>query len=170
MKRQLRKVMAVLVTMAMLTSFLCSSVTANSERSNVVSNEMVLVSESVKYLDNGLILVTTITESIASNPRSTYTKSGTKTETIRNSSNEILFSLSVHGTFTVNPGVSAVCTSSRVSHTINSSAWSLHSSSASRSGNRAMATGLFQRKFLFVVVDSLQIDLTLTCSVNGVLS
>jgi hypothetical protein len=170
MKILFKRTVAVLMVMAI--GVLCPIVSAaeNFKQGVGLASEMVLVSEEVAHLNGGLILVTTIHEQVAPSSRSTYTKSGSKTQTVRNSSNVALFSYTVHGVFTVNPGISATCTSSTASHTIHDSAWSLASSTASRSGNRALATGVFNRRLLGIVVETRTLDLTLTCSVNGVLS
>ena len=119
--------------------------------------------------------VTTIHEQISSGSgvstkATPYTKTGTRTQTAKNSSNVTLYSFTVKGTYTVNPGVSATCTASSYSHTISNSDWYLDSASASRTGNKAMATGTFKRKILFIVVETQVLSPTLTCDKNGNLS
>jgi len=178
MKNLFKKTLVVLMAMSIVGAFSITSTAENLKQSIGIADEMVLVGEDIEYLGNGLVLVTTIhqqvepfsNETIYSTNNSTYTKTGSKTQTFRNSLNEVLFSYTVNGTFRVNPGVSASCTSSTASRSINSSAWSLSSSTASRSGNRAMATGVFNRRLLGIVVETRTLNLTLTCNVNGVLS
>ncbi len=83
---------------------------------------------------------------------------------------ETLFSFTVHGTFSVNSGVSASCTKSSYSYSITNKAWELKSASATRSGNKAIANAEFIKKLVFVTVDTFDANIVLACDSNGNLS
>lgn len=136
------------------------------------STNMVLVSETVEKLEDGSEIVTVIYEEVpaVATASTTYSKSGSKTTTYRNSDGEAQVALTTSGTFTVVSGVSSTCTASSVLTTIYNSDWSVSSKSASKSGNKAIGNGTFKRKLLGITVDTKDLTCTLTCSVNGVLS
>ena len=90
--------------------------------------------------------------------------------TAKNADKETLFSFTVHGTFSVNSGVSASCTKSSYSYSITNKAWELKSASATRSGNKAIANAEFIKKLVFVTVDTFNANIVLTCDSNGKLS
>ena len=173
MKKMFKKILALsLITIVFVSGFCINSQAETIDNS---IEEFVVVKENIELLDNGITITTTITERVLKttdrNPSkaATYTKTGKATQTAKNGSTT-LFSFTVHGTFTVNPGISATCTSSSYSHSITESAWSLDSASASKSGNKASASGTFKKKLLFITVDTMTLNLTLTCNANGVLS
>jgi len=162
------------ISLVLTLSIGCLSIPSQAEAAPQPVNNMVLISEDIEYLSNGITLITSIYEDISINKSSAtkgtpYTKSGKRTQTAKNGTTT-LYSFTITGTFTVNPGVSATCTSSVPSHTIDHSDWSLSSSSASKSGNKALGTGVFKRTLLFFTVETQTLNLTLTCSTNGVLS
>ena len=70
--------------------------------------------KSIEYLSNGDYIETTIVSSINTLARSN--KSGTKTEKYKNAFGEVMWSVSVTGTFTYN-GSSCTCTNATVSTT-----------------------------------------------------
>ncbi len=79
------------------------------------------------------------------------------------SSNELLWTLYVHGTFTYD-GRTAKATDADYSYQIYNSAWSFVRGSASYSGATARATGTFKQ------ATTQSASVSLTCSANGVLS
>lgn len=148
----------------------CTAALPASADSN--STNTVLVSETVEKLEDGSEIVTVIYEEVpaAATASTTYTKTGSKTCTHKNSDGDALFALTTHGTFTVVSGVSATCTSASVSTTIYNSNWSVESKSASKSNNKATGEGTFVKRVLGIKTNTEEITCTLTCSVNGVLS
>lgn len=131
-----------------------------------------IISRTIEYADDGSYMEILIFEDnngimpLAS----TYTKSGTKVYNSRNADGEILWTFSLKGTFTVNPGVSATCTSSVYTTSNLASGWELEFGNASKSGNKAMADYIFKHKVLFITTQTVEGSLTLTCSANGTLS
>lgn len=100
----------------------------------------------------------------------TFEKSGSKTYTAKNADKKTLFTFTVHGTFSVNKGVSASCKKATCSYSIADSAWEKKSMSAACSGNKAIGNGEFIKKLLFITVDSLSPRVVLNCNNNGNLS
>ena len=97
-------------------------------------------------------------------------KNRKKSYTAKNSVGDTLFSFTIHGTFSINSGVSATCTKSSYTYSISSSAWQLKSASASRSSNKAIGDAEFIKKILLIKVDTLNPHVVLSCSNNGSLS
>ncbi|MCI9575756.1 MAG: hypothetical protein HFJ84_03590 [Clostridiales bacterium] len=128
------------------------------------------ISTTVEYFSDGSYLTTEIQEVVAPQTRATYTKSGQKTLTFRDSNGKILWTYVLAANFTVNPGVSATCTSASGTPVVYASDWSLVSHKPSRSGNKASATVTMQRKVLGNVVETKTETTTLTCDKNGNLS
>lgn len=146
-----------------------SALTAPSSISQTDSD--ILVSEEIQYLEDGSYITTQIYESNSAATRaSTYTKDGKKSITYSTDTGVQLWKYTVAGQFTVNPGVSATCTKAAGTPTIYESSWSVVSNNVSRSGNKAKGVITMQQKLLGVVVQKETETVTLTCSVNGVLS
>lgn len=146
------------------------SVSCLAEANVDEKNPSKLVSENTEYYSDGSKIVTQIFEVDVVSSKGTITKSGTKTRTGYDSNNNVTCSFTVHGTFTVNTGVSATCTSSTYTYSTNGNGWSLKTASATKSGNSAIGTSTFVRKVLLITVDTLNLNCTLYCNKNGVLS
>lgn len=118
-------------------------------------------------LQDDLYVETVITENVTN--YATNTKSGTKTNNYKDGSGNILFSISVSGTFNYT-GNSSTCTSSSVKTSVKNSNWKITSESATKSGNRAIANATAKRYYVFIAVETRNETVTLTCDKNGVLS
>lgn len=135
-----------------------------------LKNEIV-ISETTEYFEDGSSATTTVTQIITPNqPRATKNVTGSKTRTIRNSDGDVLYKFKVTGTFSVNEGISSTCTAVNCSASNLASGWSLDSSTTSKSGNKASATGIFKYTVLFITTITEETSVTLTCDKNGVLS
>ena len=121
---------------------------------------------TIQYLDNGDYIETTIT-CYETNSRAA-TKSGSKTSNYKNSDGEIMWSVTVNGTFTYN-GTTSSCTSVSRSTTAPGESWSIKSSSCSKSGNCASATATATHK-AFLVSKDYTLTVNLYCSPYGILS
>lgn len=88
---------------------------------------------------------------------------------MKNSSGELLWSLSIEATFSYN-GSSAQCLSCSPSYKVVSSAWTLSNVSATRSGNSATANATATYKVPSGATQSYQKSVTITCSGTGVVS
>ena len=65
-------------------------------------------------------------------------------------------------------GDSSVCTSASYTKTIYKDNWQFSDGSTSRSGNRAYGYGTFKYKVLFVTTKTVNIDISMFCTVGGV--
>ncbi len=74
------------------------------------------------------------------------------------------------GEYTVVDGVSSVCTNAYYTYTINDSKWSINDPSTSYSDNVAYGYCVFKKKVLFITTNTITVDISLTCDVNGVIS
>lgn len=151
-----------LILLLSISLILCNpnSASAASSTRNIV----------VETFEDGSYIETVIEEiETASSYATTYTKSGKKTSTYKNSSGDTLWSVSVTGTFTYD-GSSATCTKSTVSTTSYNSNWKISSSSASKSGATATATATAKKYLDGTYIKSITETVTLTCSKSGTLS
>lgn len=121
---------------------------------------------SIEILENGDCIKTYITY-YDTNSRAA-TKSGSKTKEYENSDGEVMWSVTVYGTFTYN-GTTSSCTSASHSTTAPGSTWSIKSSSSSKSGNCATATATATKK-AFLVSNDYTMTVNLYCSPYGILS
>lgn len=130
-----------------------------------------IISESTEYFEDGSSITITITQYATENlTRATKTISGSKTGTIKNGDGDVLYKFKVSGTFSVNEGVSATCTAVSCSASNLASGWSLDSSTTSKSGNVAKATGIFKYTVLFITTITKETNISLACDKNGNLS
>ena len=129
--------------------------------------ELVLVSETVKYLEDGSSIITSVYEEVVQTRSNLYTKTGSKIDRYVSAGGEVVWSLTVYGEFQVIEGASVTCTSARCSAAIYDSEWECITKYASVSGNQAIAHGEFQRKLLGVVISSRNVDVTLSCDPYG---
>ncbi|MBQ9977162.1 MAG: hypothetical protein IJP21_01045 [Clostridia bacterium] len=130
----------------------------------------VIISETTEYFEDGSSVTTTITQQINKVSRAVTTVSGSKVKTGRNSNGQIEYKFQVNGTFSVNVGISATCTAVSCGASELANGWSLDSSTTSKSGNTASATGILKYKVLFVTTHTIEIPLSLSCDANGTLS
>ncbi len=163
----MKKILSIALSIIFIMSVCSFNVGAVSQ----AEPEFKVISETVEYFDDGSSVITTICEYVTPQSRaSTNTVSGTKTKTVKNSDGEVLWKFKVTGTFSVNEGVSATCTAASYSVSDLASSWSLKSATATRSSNKAIANGTFQKKVLFVITNTQDCTVTLQCDANGNLS
>lgn len=129
-----------------------------------------IVSETTEYFADGSSVTTTIRLESESNARSLKTLSGSKTDTAKDSSGNVLYKFTVKGTYAIYSNGTVDCTSATRSHTIVASGWSCKTSEAHTSGASAVATGTFVKKVLGITTQSKDTTVTLTCDKNGNLS
>lgn len=125
------------------------------------------VADTVRIdLEDGSYCIITLTVQETPRVRSGRTTvSATKIKEYYDGNDKLVWSLSVHGTFTYD-GTTAEATAARYSYEINDSDWSFKSGSASYSSATATANGTFLYLKLWPNTDSV----SLTCSPKGVLS
>ena len=153
MKKILSAVLAVL--MIAMTFSICSSAVGTT------------VESSVEYFDDGSYTVTTIT--VENSARAAKTTTGKKHKEYRSASDELLWKVTVSGTFTYT-GTTATCTKSSTSSVIYNDDWKVTSAVASKSGNKAIGNFTVKRYLLGIPTATKETSVTLTCSAKGVLS
>ena len=162
--------------MKRLISLLCSVVLAVScfvlsPCVNAAENEytgvQILVSETVEYLEDGSMIITSVYENVVTSRSNLYSKSGNKERVYTDANGNIVWSLTVHGEFQVIEGASVTCTSASCSTAIYNDAWSCTRKSASPSGNQAVANGVFEMTVLGIVISTENVNVTLSCDPYG---
>lgn len=98
--------------------------------------------------------------------RATSTKTAKKTASVKNSSGQVLWSVSVIGTFTYN-GTSSTCTKSTVEAVSNDKNWTITNKSSSKTGNKATAKATATMTLPTGTVGSKDLSVTLTCDAKG---
>lgn len=165
----MKKLLSIILTTVIFISLFSFNTSATVYEET--ADKEITVSESTEYFADGSSVTTTITQFISQNQtRATKTVSGSKTQTAKNSSGDVLYKFKVTGTFSVNEGISSTCTAVSCSASDLASGWSLYSSSTSKSGNTASATGIFKYKVLGITTQTQEMLSSLTCDANGVLS
>ena len=101
--------------------------------------------------------------------RDSSSKSGSKSSTYYNASNEALWYVEVTGTFTYT-GSSSKCTGASVSADSYKSTWGVSNRSSSYSGNTETGKATGKRYFGNAVVETINKTVNLSCSANGTLS
>lgn len=158
MKKILSAVLAML--MIAMTFSICSSAVGTT------------VESSVEYFDDGSYAVTTITveENIGpASARAAKTVTGKKHKNYYSADNELLWTVTVHGTFGYT-GTSVTCTKSSTSSVVYDNDWKVTSAVASKSGNKATGTFTVKRYLLGIPTTTKETSVTLTCNAKGVLS
>lgn len=160
--------------MAICVISLSIPLTASAETALNMGNDKAIVNTYVEHYADGSYAEIEIAETITYNrfsvQSSTYTKNGYKTYKWMASNGTIYLTFTVHGTFQINSGVSSTCIANSHDASVNDGNCSVASSSSYRTGNQAIGNATFKRKFLFVTVDTKNVELILSCDVNGNLS
>lgn len=131
--------------------------------------------KQTEYFDDGSYTITFITDAVPdafsciSVMAGTKTVTKTKTTEYYNSSNQLMWSIQVIGTFTYGNG-SASCTKSEAVATSHYEYWKLFNKSTSKKGNQAMASVTAKLMKNSTVYDTINKTVILTCSPNGTFS
>ena len=154
--RYLRRCGAVVLSVSILLT-LCFQVTASSP-----------IVTTVEHFEDGSYIVTSITELPQGDKElfsAVKTKSGIATKKGYNSSNQLMWEFSVHGTFHYD-GRSATAIASDYSYHVYHSDWSLDSANSSYYSATATATGTFKHLGLFTQ----DVTVSISCDADGKLS
>lgn len=165
----MKKTFLFLITLAMLITSLWSNAYSVQAESNVNTDQRV-VSETTAYFEDGSYMTIIVTETSREARGAVYDKTGASHGILHDKNGNELWRFTVYGSFSVNPGVSATCTSASYSISITDSAWQNQSASASYSGNQAAGDATFIRKLLGITVETKGCHVVLTCDSNGNLS
>lgn len=90
-----------------------------------------------------------------------------KDATYTNSDGELEWKYTLYGTFSFTYGVSATCTNASYSQTIYSGGWTFSNGNATASGATARGVGHYEKKFLFITIQTVDVDITLVCDKYG---
>ena len=154
-----------------LLSCLLFSLTLPAAAAEATANtdELAVSSVTVEYLDDGSYLVTTIKESAT--PRSdVYSKRGGKEIILYNDDDEIQWIYTLYGIFTVETGVSAVCTEAYHAYEIFDFDWKETEHSEWYSGNVAYGESVFKKKVFFITTSTQEITAHVACDAYGGIS
>ena len=155
----MKKILLILLTITMLSfSMLCTPISAASTTEKVTA-------VTIEYLENGDYIETIITYEEALTRSS---KTASKTKNYKNSDGDVMWSVTVRGTFSYN-GTTSSCTAVSHSTTSPGTYWSIKSASSSKSGNTATAKA-GATKSISGVSQDYSMSVSLTCSANGTLS
>jgi hypothetical protein len=164
----MKKIVSILVIVIAL---LATTVPSFADTPSTADEPMTLVT----VMDDDSYCVTTIEESSPGislrAAAATSTKTGSKTTAYYNSSNALLWSVKVTGTFSYN-GSTSSCTSSSVTTVVTSTAanWKITSKSTSKSGNQATGKATAKCYSDSIVLQTVSKTVILTCSKTGALS
>jgi hypothetical protein len=166
----MKKLLTLLMTAALLTaSFTYASLSAHAAASDSVHET--IISKTTEYFEDGSSITIIVSEeSTALTHASEYSKSGSKHYVFTDKDNNELWRFTVHGTFTVNHGISATCTEDSYDIDISNSAWHNESASTYHSGNQAIGDAVFIEKILFITTFTQDCNVVLSCDSNGNLS
>ena len=166
----MKKFLTLLMTTAMLTvGFASTSLSACAAAGNIAHEK--IISVTTEYFEDGSSVTIIVSEeSTALTRASTYSKSGSKHYVFSDQNNIEFWRFTVHGTFTVNPGISVTCTEDSYSIEISDDTWHNESASTYHSGNQAIGDAAFVKKLLFIPIDTINCNVILSCDSNGNLS
>lgn len=150
-----RIIVALLILITLSFTVLCAPVSAVEASETKVT---------IEYLDDGYYIETVITE----NTLTRGTKTATKTSNFHNSAGDVVWYVSVTGTFTYN-GATAYCHSCSHNAKSNSSYWTIRSVTSDTYVNTATATAV-ARHSSGTASQDFTASVTLTCDKNGTLS
>ena len=136
--------------------------TANTEALTVSSVD-------VEYFEDGSYLVTTIKEGPTARGE-VYSKNGYKDITVYNQDDEVQWIYTLVGTFTVETGVSVVCTDAYHYYEIYDTSWKETEHREWYEGNVAYGDSVFKRKVLFITTSTQEIYAHVACDAYGVIS
>ena len=124
----------------------------------------------IQTFDDGSYIESTLQENSDPYFRSTaQKKSGRKTNTYKNNSGKIIWSVTVKGSYTFN-GKTSSCTSSSVTTSCPGAGWKITSSSANKSGATASASATAKKYIDGKCINTITRTVKLTCSKSGKLS
>lgn len=132
--------------------------------------EMIPVFETTEYLSDGSYIRISVWEEPVLSRAGSYRKTGSKSYVLHNASGESQWKFTLTGTFTINPGVSSVCTSATYSYDIYNTNWIYNRATSYYTGNQAIGEAEFIRKLLGITVERESFQIVLACDKNGNLS
>ena len=140
--------------------------------SNTVTNETEYI-----YLSDGSVIVSTlVVEDVATSDAQTraisYGKKGSRTVSCYDDEEEteLEWSFTFTAYFWVNEGIHAECNNTEYSYQIVNDNWSISDDYTRDDGATGYAHAIFKEKFLFVTINTVEVDFSITCDIYGNLS
>lgn len=164
-----KRVVSFLLLFCMLFAMSVPTFALESEATKIDILSLTEVSESIEYFEDGSYLVTTI-KSTPTPRAEVYSKSAAKEVTLYDEDDEIQWNYFLIGTYTIETGVSCVCTNSTFEYNIYVNKWSLTEHNNWYSGNVAYGTAVFKKKVLFITTSTQNLDGSIACDAYGVIS
>lgn len=127
------------------------------------------INTETEYFENGDYLVTTIVTYPQSRSNSGSVRAD-KTTTYNNASGDVLWSLTVTGTFFYVYGVSCTCTAASGSAASYSSSWKVSEPTTAYSGNTARCSVSATHYFSIIPLNTVNATVALACDTYGNLS
>ena len=112
----------------------------------------------------------TVVEIETVDTRAAYTRVGSKTATRYDENDNVLFVIKLTATFECDNVNSATCISCACTVTISDTSWYEVSKTTTKNGNTASTEVVMGKKILGITYNKETTNLTITCSVNGILS
>ena len=165
----MRKLFSLIIASAMLIAVLSNTQLSVCAMTYDTTYEKI-ISETTNYFEDGSFITILVSEGpITLSRTAMYSKSGSKHFVFYDKDKVELWRFTVHGTFTVNPNISATCIEDSYD-IISDSAWQNESVSTYHSGNQAIGDAVFIEKYLFITIDTVNCNVVLSCDNNGNLS
>ena len=134
------------------------------------NDELYLVNESIQCLNDGsYIIIKTYATPVCTKGGRSFLVGNKECSKIA-SDGSIICKYTLTGYFEIDFGVSSSCYDTTYSTIINSNNWSYQNISNYYSGNTAYGEGKFERKLLFIVLETVNINLSVTCDIYGNIS
>ena len=159
----MKKILKYFITIMFTFLIICSIIPCTANAATLSTENMT----TCEYLEDGSILITTIT--LSNSTRSSNTITAQKNQYYCDSNGNKLWCVTIIGTFTYT-GSSSECTKASVNTAVYNSNWKISNSNASRSGNIATATATAKKFYNSTVIDTKSLTVSLKCDKNGNLS
>lgn len=96
-----------------------------------------------------------------------YNRTGIKDVTKYNANNNVEWQYTLYAHFEVTEGVSSRCYSTNYTQNIYNTAWTFSNGNSYYQANTAYGTGVYKYKRLFIVTETQNIDIQITCDIYG---
>ena len=160
-----RTIFAIVLLGCLLFSFVVPA----AAETTVNIEDLTVSSVTVEHFEDGSYLVTTIRENAT--PRGeVYSKRASKDVVLYNQDDEVQWIYTLVGTFTVETGVSAVCTDAYHYYEIYNTKWKETEHSEWYSGNIAYGESVFKKKVLLITTSTQEIHAQVICDAYGGIS
>lgn len=124
----------------------------------------------IYYSDGSYIIISDVVVTDGAITRTSYLRFASKDVTYYNSDDEIEWEYVLSATFSYEPGVSSVCREASYDQTIYDDKWSFSDGEAYADDATAYGIGTYEKTVLFITVDTVGVDVSITCDTYGNIS